>query len=107
MHEPLFENDARGSHHDLAATAAHSREAGYIHATVIVVTSKILARGGPYIFCQQVLQSRIVEHGVRQKLLRRGVLAFEPLQSLGLGVLEPAVLNEDGPPPPPPAILAQ
>jgi hypothetical protein len=26
----LSENHARGSHHDLAATAVHSREAGYI-----------------------------------------------------------------------------
>ena len=45
LHEPLSENDARGSHHHgLAATAACSREAGYIYTTVVVVTSKRLAR---------------------------------------------------------------
>jgi hypothetical protein len=46
VHGPLFENDTRGSHHGLAATAIHSREAGYIYATVTVVTSKNLARTG-------------------------------------------------------------
>src|SRR5215467_5160192 len=50
-------------------------------------------RGGPYIFCQQVLQRRIVEHGVRQKLLQPGVLALQPLQALGLRDLKPAVLG--------------
>ena len=36
---------ARISHHGLA-TAVHSREAGFIYATVVVVTSKNLARTG-------------------------------------------------------------
>jgi hypothetical protein len=35
--EPFIGNGVRGSHHGLAATAAHSREAGYIYATGIVV----------------------------------------------------------------------
>jgi transposase len=40
------ENGARGSHHGLAATAAHSREAGYIYADLIVRTRLILAPTG-------------------------------------------------------------
>ena len=37
MPEPFIGNDVCGSHHGLAATAAHSREAGYIYATGIVI----------------------------------------------------------------------
>ena len=33
---PLFRNLARGFHHGLTATAVHSRESGYIRATVLV-----------------------------------------------------------------------
>jgi hypothetical protein len=50
-------------------------------------------RGGPYIFCEYVLQCRVVEHGVRLQLLQPGVLALQPLQALGLGDLEPALLG--------------
>jgi hypothetical protein len=50
-------------------------------------------RGGPYIFCQQVLQRRIVEHGVRQELLQPGVLVLQPPQALGLRDLKPTVLG--------------
>ena len=38
-------NGARGSHHGLAATEAHLREAGYIDATAVVITNSSLAWG--------------------------------------------------------------
>ena len=37
MPEPFIENGVCESHYGLAATAAHSREAGYIYATGIVI----------------------------------------------------------------------
>jgi hypothetical protein len=39
-------NGVGGSHHGLAATAAHSREAGYIYASVVGITSSALAGKG-------------------------------------------------------------
>ena len=57
-------------------------------------TSKTLQRrDGPYIFCQKILQRRIVEHRVGQQLLQPSVLALHRLQALRLGDLEPAVLG--------------
>ena len=94
MHEPLFENDARGSHHGLAATAVHSREAGYIYATVIVVRPRTLhGRGGPYIFCRDFLHHLDLEVTLGHQLLQLGVLILERLQPLGVRHFEAAVLG--------------
>src|SRR5262245_30946002 len=49
-------------------------------------------RASPF-FCQQILQRRIVEHGVRQELFQPGILALKPLQPPGLRDLKPAVLG--------------
>jgi hypothetical protein len=46
----LSENDAGGSHHGLAATAVHSREAGYIYATVVVAIQEPCTDGADHTF---------------------------------------------------------
>jgi hypothetical protein len=48
--------------------------------------------GGRHHFCKQVLQGRVIEHRIGQKLLQLAVLALEPPQALGLGDFEPADL---------------
>src|SRR5215471_10542387 len=49
-------------------------------------------RASPF-FCQKILERGVVQHGVRQQLLQPAVLALQPLQPLGLGDLEPAILG--------------
>jgi hypothetical protein len=49
-------------------------------------------RASPF-FCKQVLQRRVVEHGICQQLLQLGVLALEPPETLGFRELKSAVLG--------------
>jgi hypothetical protein len=50
---------------------------------------------GVTIFCRQVLENGVVEHGVGKELPQPVVLILQSLQPLGVGNLEPAIL---GPP---------
>jgi hypothetical protein len=44
------------------------------------ISFSLAERGGPYIFCQQVLQRGDVEYGLGQELLQPPVLILERLQ---------------------------
>lgn len=79
----------RGSHHGLAATAVHSREAGYIYATGIVIgdVANPCTDGADHTFFPT---SGIVDHGVGQKPLQPRVLVLQRLQSPSLGHIHPA-----------------
>ena len=62
---------ARGSHHGLAATAAHSREAGYIYADCRrrIDHEALQRRGRPYISANDILKNLRIERQVRHDLL--------------------------------------
>ena len=89
----LCGNGARGSHHGLAATAAHSREAGYIFRNCHRQTSKDLARqGGPYISAQGVLKHLFVETPDRPRPSALAILVLELLQPPHLGRQQTVIL---------------
>lgn len=69
-------------------------QAGYIYADCAANHISCLPDGGgPYIFCDQILQHGIVEHRFGQQLLQPRVLLFERPQSSGLGYLQTAKLR--------------
>ncbi|MBG6210077.1 hypothetical protein IWQ49_004756 [Labrenzia sp. EL_126] len=75
----------RASHHGLAATAVHSREAEYIYANWCRRHSKSLQRqGGPYISTNNVLKHLAVQCQVRHDLLEPVILVFQFSQELHL-----------------------
>ena len=89
----LSRNATRESHHGLAATAACSREAGYICANCLRRTSKTLqSRGGPYIFCGNVLQNRLVQAQLGHQLLEPRILVLQLPKFTYLIRLQPRVL---------------
>src|SRR5262249_54243550 len=61
--------------------------------TFTQLSSSSRRRGGPYIFCGDLLEHRLVQFCFRQQLLRLGVLILERLQPLGVRYLEATVLS--------------
>ena len=60
---------------------------GRIHSRKLLLTAERKTsqrRGGPYIFCLQLLQGGVVEHQFRQQLLQLPILVFQHPQPLAL-----------------------
>ncbi len=75
-----------GSHQGLAATAVHSREAGYIYANCYRRNLKSLQRqGGPYISADVILQQLAVERQISDDPLQARILVLKRLQPLHIG----------------------
>ncbi len=64
--------------------------------TVRNETDPCTRRGGPYIFCEMILQRDIVEHGVSYKPLQLGVSRPRSHSALGLRHVHAAVLRLPG-----------
>jgi hypothetical protein len=68
------------------AAWCHPRKARFVFALHRVAA-------GVIIFCEQILQRGIVEHGVRPQPLQPGVLTVHPLQALSVEDFETTILG--------------